>query len=453
MPSRMPGVIIVSDLSNLVSVYEKYFRDAGVEVIASFSGLVELLEFLKRSREDSGRKARIQGPIILLDYGMPGTHSKDILETLRRTVPGCKFLLTMAEYSTAADLREELYDAILRKPFTIREFLTTIQILVPLEEPEGSNVLEGEDEILKAVVDGISQTRDNICICMSGKTPVELLSSNLYLKLGEEVKTKGISVRFITEITYENLYHCKELRAKFGFELRHIEEVGSRFVLFDDNRLLTMIASRSATSPPRAIYSNVKSQALHYQNLFDNMLDVSIPADDRIRKLEEEIAASKVTMLSSSEESFRAFIDIFRNAKKFVVSWAHPRRISGTLAPELREAMQDAIKRGVRIRLITEITVENLSLWQERISLGIELRHFQKLVDLAFSANEIEFIAPTSIYDGRENPPLIYCNFPFFVQQQVLIFESMWRVSTPASERMSELTTKDRVDSNLNVNR
>lgn len=436
--SRAPGIIIVNDVLPLSAVYEKYFKEAGLTVIGSFPGLVNLLEFLNRSKDDTGKKVR--NAVILLDYGMPGTHSRDILETIRRIASDCKFLLAIAEYSSKADVHEEFYDAILRKPFTIGEFLTTLESLESRKELEGSSNIRGPDEIIKTVVDSLSRTTESISASLGSNSPIDLLSFASYANLVEEATSKKIRIQLITEITYENLSYCKELVTKFGWDIRHVDEAQSRFVLFDNNLLLSFIALKPLKNvPPTAIYSTVRSQVSHYRNLFDAMLEQSVTSEQKIRELETEISESRLSILTDPQESLRAQLDLLRNAKSFVVCWKDPRHFAMFLIPEVKETIQDAMKRGVRIKLITEINSADLDVCNELISIGLELRHFSGPTDAGFTANETEYLSPVSRDDERTDRPMMYCNFPFFVKRQISIFEALWSVAIPSSERVRQV--------------
>jgi hypothetical protein len=51
---------------------------------------------------------------------------------------------------------------------------------------------------------------------------------DMYRKLLVDIQNRGIQVRQVTDITSENIRHCKEL-LKFGYEIRHLDKIKANF--------------------------------------------------------------------------------------------------------------------------------------------------------------------------------------------------------------------------------
>ena len=91
--------------------------------------------------------------------------------------------------------------------------------------------------------------------------------------------------------------------------------------------------------------------------------------------------------------------------------------------------------RGVKISYITEITAENLPYCRE-ITEFAELRHIDG-VRCNFALNETEYIAGT--LQGETVVSLLRSDDAEIVRQQLLIFQTLWDNSEPASDRIARI--------------
>jgi hypothetical protein len=104
-----------------------------------------------------------------------------------------------------------------------------------------------------------------------------------------DAKNRGIKLRFITEITKDNISHCKD--AMKIAELKHLDGVQGNFVVSDTEYIATnptAVESDSITIP-YAIYSNVKKDIKQQDYVFEILWNKAIPAEQKIREIEEGI--------------------------------------------------------------------------------------------------------------------------------------------------------------------
>jgi hypothetical protein len=79
-----------------------------------------------------------------------------------------------------------------------------------------------------------------------------------------EIKKRGISSRYITTITKENLSYCKEAM-KIG-ELRHLDGIKGNFAI-SEKEYIASATLQEASLLQQVIYSNVK-EVLEQQQMF-----------------------------------------------------------------------------------------------------------------------------------------------------------------------------------------
>ncbi|MFZ0656998.1 MAG: HAMP domain-containing sensor histidine kinase [Nitrososphaeraceae archaeon] len=105
------------------------------------------------------------------------------------------------------------------------------------------------------------------------------------------------------------------------------------------------------------------------------------------------------------------------------------------LTERIRQAFQDAKAKGTRIRLITEITRDNLSSCKQIMKFA-EVRHLEKLVG-NFAINDLEYFGQAQGNAFASN--LIYHDDGGMVEQQKYIFENLWNNAVVQHDKMSSL--------------
>lgn len=107
------------------------------------------------------------------------------------------------------------------------------------------------------------------------------------------------------------------------------------------------------------------------------------------------------------------------------------------MGPEYERALVNLKNRGVKVRQITEITKENARYCKEQVKNIDELRHLDG-VKANFAVSETEYVATTTLRDTQPVPEVIYSNVKDVVEQQQYLFETLWKKSTSAEEKIRQ---------------
>jgi len=81
-------------------------------------------------------------------------------------------------------------------------------------------------------------------------------------------KTKGVKLRYLTEITNDNLTYCKEVM-KTVDELRHLDSIKGNFMISESEYLAPTTSRDKTKLSDTIIFSNVKEIVEHQQYVFD----------------------------------------------------------------------------------------------------------------------------------------------------------------------------------------
>ena len=104
-----------------------------------------------------------------------------------------------------------------------------------------------------------------------------------------------------------------------------------------------------------------------------------------------------------------------------------------------RNGYRELQARGGKIRVITEITKENIAYCKKLEEIVDELRH-RDGVQGGMAVSEEEYMATTAeFHEGKPLTQVIYSNAQVLVAQQQYIFDSMWTGAVPARAKYAEI--------------
>jgi two-component system, OmpR family, sensor histidine kinase VicK len=166
---------------------------------------------------------------------------------------------------------------------------------------EKTEVLHDTDEIIRraANVYRILKHRCNVCADSIG--PSMFVIPNHPVTMGfQDMKRRGIRLRFITEITKDNISSCKEFMKTV--ELRHLDDVKGNFGVGDSRLYQASAKNIESAPPPLLIESTVKGFVEQQQYFFDMLWQKAIPAKQRIKEIEEGLKREFIETIQDPAE-------------------------------------------------------------------------------------------------------------------------------------------------------
>jgi CheY-like chemotaxis protein len=137
-----------------------------------------------------------------------------------------------------------------------------------------------------------------------------------------KLHNRGIRLRFITEVTKQNIVYCKEMMKYV--EVRHLDAVKGNFGISDGKHYLGHIIHKEGEPPRRLIYINIKGFVRQQQYLFDNLWSRAVPAEHRIREIEEEgMLPDVIDILKDPFEIINTLYRLVRAAKDEILIIFH----------------------------------------------------------------------------------------------------------------------------------
>ena len=247
---------------------------------------------------------------------------------------------------------------------------------------EKTEILNDPENVMNVILQFLTKaTRINSCTDYKG--PSVAIEVQEYKKLLFDLRTRHIKLRYITDITKENVHYCKDL-IKFGYEIRHLDGIKANFSISETEYMATATL-QEAKPVPQVIYSNVKDFVEQQRYVFDSFWNKAVPAEQRIREIEEGVNLGMTELIQDSYRTKEVFIDIIRSAADEILlilptvnAFLREERIG--IIELLREAAEE---RDTQVRIMTPVndliekTLQKLEQKKEETKGNIEIRRIE----------------------------------------------------------------------------
>jgi two-component system, OmpR family, sensor histidine kinase VicK len=181
---------------------------------------------------------------------------------------------------------------------------------------EWTTVCHEGNEITNTLLKAFSNAQLKWDVCGHSLIPLIAMGKAPIKEAYYDLKKRGVRIRWITEITKNNLPYCKELM-KFG-EVRHLEGIKGSFAISEQEYVSVTVLKEE---PPlsQLIYSNIKGIVGQHQYLFETLIDKSIPAMKKIKEIEEGLKPEIIEIISNPVHTLNRYRNILKSSKKDVV--------------------------------------------------------------------------------------------------------------------------------------
>jgi hypothetical protein len=140
---------------------------------------------------------------------------------------------------------------------------------------------------LNITLEAFSLIKEKLDICTDYKGPSLFLTVESIWKGYNELKSRGVKLRFIAEITKDNIAFCKELMKVA--EMRHLDGIkGSNFGIADEKDYRASANTQARQPLTIVVITTVKAFVEQQQYFFETLWNKAIPAYEKIREIEEK---------------------------------------------------------------------------------------------------------------------------------------------------------------------
>ena len=252
------------------------------------------------------------------------------------------------------------------------------------------------------------------------------------------LKNQDVRLRQITDITKHNISSCKQVM-KIA-QLRHMDGVKGKIELSDTELIVTTTIKKETL---QVIHSNVKQLVEQQKSIFDILWKKAVPAEQKIREIENGIEPPETKVLEDPAEIFNHMKYVIENASKRLI--CSP---SGAMQKvydnyfNLYKRILDKHRRGEGegIRWLTIIDKENKDLVEVFINAGVQVRHVRNLPPMNFVVDDKHFHATVDKMEGGKiMQSLLTSNESKYVNYYSSLFEELWNKGMDAELRMRDI--------------
>src|SRR5215210_2325162 len=144
----------------------------------------------------------------------------------------------------------------------------------------------------------------------SAATPIVM---TIFKDAYKSMKRRGIKIRSVTDITKDNLTHCKDLMQYA--EVRHISHLIGNFGV-SETEYIVAPTMKEGQPLPKLIYSNSKEMVEQHQYLFLALWDKAVPAEHRIREIEQGVEPQRIAVIYDARQALELYQSLIMSAEK-----------------------------------------------------------------------------------------------------------------------------------------
>ena len=214
-----------------------------------------------------------------------------------------------------------------------------------------------------------------------------LISVEIIRNAYRQLRDSGVKIRFITEITNENVQYVKEI-LDIVSEVRHLDGIKGNLAI-GDSRIYAATATMNARHPvEQLVISNVRALVEQQQYFFEMLWHKAMPAELKIREIENGVEPETIETIRDYADIQQLAFDLMKSAKQeililFATANAFNRQNEAGIFRLLKEIIV-ARNNSPKIRILSPVDeVIRRSLRELERQLNEELReHKQKTSSL-----------------------------------------------------------------------
>jgi two-component system sensor histidine kinase VicK len=259
-----------------------------------------------------------------------------------------------------------------------------------------------------------------------------------------DAKNRGVRLRYLTEITTENISYCKELLSIVG-ELRHLDGIKGNFMISESEYLAPAVLFEKGKVAAQSMYSNVKELVEEHEYTFDTLWSKAISAEQRVKEIEEGIEPIRTRLLENQDEIIRE-IKLLNNAanKLSTCTAIGGMQMSYNYLFDSYRTVVDKHRKGESkegLRWLTNIDdKESANLVEILLKSGMQVRHIKSMPPLNFGVSDKEVaLAVEKMEGGKLSQSFLISNEPLYVNHFNSLFEQLWKNGIDAADRITDI--------------
>lgn len=188
-----------------------------------------------------------------------------------------------------------------------------------LSTPGTTEVIDGAENIDRRTDEAFNEITEQLDDCFDQTYVAGLFTIEHRQKNLNDLAKRGVRIRHLTSITKDNIQYCKEILKIKGQELRHLDGAKGNFAIVDRTEYTNILVQEEGERPTQALVSNVRSFVQQQQYSFDALWQKAIPAQERIKEIEEGIRPDFIETIRDPIEIQKIGFGLVKSAMKDIL--------------------------------------------------------------------------------------------------------------------------------------
>ncbi len=311
-----------------------------------------------------------------------------------------------------------------------------------------TRVVNSMGEAISYGVGFLQNVKEKIDLLVDANGPAFIIKFDVYKDNYNKARGRGVKVRCVTEVTKDNIHHCKEFR-KIVDELRHLEGLKGSIVVSESEFIGTTSWREKQLLNP-VIYSNEKEFVDQHQNIFDIIWKKSKPYVQRITEIEEGTEPEVIETTDNPQYAHTKVFELLDSANKeiliiFSTSNAFRRQARDGAVQKLTEIM--ASRPWIETKILTPKDSEIERIVAELPISNLCVRFIEALSKVSILMVDRKYSLVAELKDDTKQLVteaigfVTYSNSAPTVLSYAAIFDSLWK----QTELYEQLQIHDRM--------
>jgi two-component system, OmpR family, sensor histidine kinase VicK len=280
----------------------------------------------------------------------------------------------------------------------------------------------------------LQHAKERIDVFIDENGPAMIIKYDFYKDNYIKARSRGAKIRFVTEITKDNIHYCKELRTIVD-ELRHLDNLKGS-ISVNDSEFLGSTTWRETQLLTPVTYSNEKEVVEQQLYIFDTFWKKAISFDQRIMEIEEGIIPKVIETFNNPLDTQDKIFDLLNSANNEILiisstSNAFHRQKNAGSIQKLMEISQN--KPWIAIKILTPKDVEVENMAAELTTSNFTFRFIEPLSKVSILIIDRKYSLVVELKDDSKKILaeatgfVTYSNSTPTVSSYAAIFDSLWK--------------------------
>jgi two-component system sensor histidine kinase VicK len=216
------------------------------------------------------------------------------------------------------DQHQYIFDTLWNKAISAEQRIKEIEVGVITQEQYQTRFLENPNEVSEELKKTINTSEDDSwSICSTFDGLLMLTSNEDFEKMqGRLVDSnkRGKNTRWVGTINKDNTQLVKAY-LDLGMKIRHINNMPPmNFAISSKELYITIDEMKGGHMAKNLLISNEPPYIRHYISIFEDLWNKSVPAEQKIKEIEEGVVIGRTEVIQSPEDIQQLFIDMVKSA-------------------------------------------------------------------------------------------------------------------------------------------